>query len=260
LPPNSTNQPFVSTFLSHSSTNQELVKAVAKRLGRRGVLAWFDQNELLEMGPLDVMLKQAVQRQATLTIFLSEASLASSWCRDELRWAIEAEAGYEHLLPVYLGDPLKLVRTHDLLRTRFLHADGDRVDHLGSACQQNPSNPDPDAIAEKIAATAYKRSIPKTWSDVVIFLDQRGTGSRRGEPDLPDSVARLNAPVLTFRPSLEPRQKGELLTDVDREDMVRTMTISLSNIPGNIRGDRRRVRVLGGAKTGLTWAVGKHFD
>jgi TIR domain len=260
LPTNPNKPRFVSTFLSHSSTDKELVEAVAKRLGRRGVLAWRDQNELLEMGPLDVILKQAVQRQATLTIFLSEASLASSWCRDELRWAIEAEEGCEHILPVYLGDPLKLVRAHDLLRTRFLHADGDRVNHLGSACQHNLNNPDIDAIAEKIAATAYKRSIPKTWSDVVVFLDQRGTGARRGEPDLPDNVVRLNAPILTFRPSLEPRQKGELLTGADWEDMVKTMTISLSNIPGNIRGDMRRVRVLGGAQTGLMWAVGKHFD
>jgi hypothetical protein len=163
-------------------------------------------------------------------------------------------------LPVYLGDPLKLVKAHDLLRSRFLHADGDRVNHLGAACEQDPNQPDPDAIAKKIAASAYKRSISKTWSDIVIFLDQRGTGPRRGEPDLPDNVMRLNAPILTFRPSLEPRQKVELLTGADWEDMVRTMTSALAAIPGSLRGDMRKVRVLGGAQTSLMWAVGKYFD
>ncbi|NJL40157.1 MAG: TIR domain-containing protein [Leptolyngbyaceae cyanobacterium RM2_2_4] len=89
LPNNSSKPLFVSTFLSHSSTDKPLVEAMDKRTGRRGVLAWLNRNELLEMGPLDIILKQAVQRQATLTIFLSEASLASNWCKDELRWALE---------------------------------------------------------------------------------------------------------------------------------------------------------------------------
>ncbi|MEN8445847.1 MAG: TIR domain-containing protein [Cyanobacteria bacterium J06555_13] len=260
--PNATldNISFVSTFLSHASTDKDLVEAVAQRLGRRGVLTWFDKSELLEMGPLDVTLKRAVQQQATLTFFLSEASSNSSWCTDELKWAIEAQEGYDHLLPVYLGEPLKLVKEHAVLRSRFLHGDGNRVNQLGYACQQNPTAPDPDAIAQKIAATAYHRSIPKTWSDVVIYLDQRGSGSRRGFPPIPDSVARLNMPTLTFRPSLELRQPRELLTGQDWEDMVQTMNQSLSLALGTIRGDIRKVRVIGNAQTSLVWAVGKLLD
>ena len=250
----------VSTFLSHSSADNELVEAVAESLGRRGVLTWLDKNELLEMGPLDIILKQAVQQQATLTIFLSEASLKSEWCKDELRWAIEAQEGTQHILPVYLGDPLQLVKSHDLLRTRFLDADESRVNQLGYACQQNPTSPDPNAIAEKIAATAYRRSIPSSWSDVVIVLDQRGNGPRRGEPDLPDNVARLNAPVLTFRPNSGLRQAREVLTGSEWEDMVNTMINALAYALGTIRGDIRKVRVLGNAQTSLVWAIGRHFD
>jgi len=252
--------PLISTFLSHSSVDSALAEAVAKRLGRRGVLTWLDTNDLLEMGPLDIVLKQAVQQQATLTIFLSEASLKSEWCKDELRWAIEAQEGCEHLLPVYLGDPLKLVKSHDLLRSRFLHPDGDRVNQLGSACKQEPNSVDPDAIAEKIAATAYKRSIPRAFSDIVIVLDQRGNGPRRGKPDLPDNIERLNAPILTFRPNPGLRQPRELLTGTDWEDMFQTMTTALSYALGTIRSDTRNVRVLGNAQLGLMWAIGKHFD
>lgn len=251
---------FASTFLSHSSADAALAEAVAQRLGRRGVLAWLDKNELLEMGSLDVALREAVRQQATFTIFLSEASLASSWCKDELRWALEARESYEHLLPVYLGDPLKLVKSHDLLRNRFLHPDGDRVNQLGHVCQQNPTDSDADAIAGKIAATVYQRSIPKPWSEVVIVLDQRGNGQRRGLPELPANFENLNAPVLTFRPNLGPRQQRELIAGRDWEDVVQTMMKSLSSALRTVRGETRKIRVLGNAQTGLVWAVGRHFN
>ena len=245
----------VSTFLSHSAADSALALAVAERLGRRGVVAWFDANELSEMGSLEEMLKQAVQRQSTLTLFLSEASLNSAWCNDELRWAIEAQVGTEHLLPVYLGDPLELVRSHPLLRDRFLNADGDRVDQLGYA-----GEPDPDAIADKIAATAYRRSIPRDWTEINIVLDQRGSGPRRGLPELPSNIARLQAPTLTFRPNCGPRQPRDLLTGAGWRDMANTLEQSLSNALGNVRGEHRKVRVLGHAQTSLVWAVGCHFD
>lgn len=252
--------PFISTFLSHSSTDKALVEAVAQRLGRRGVLAWLDKNELLEMGTLDTLLKQAVQQQATLTLFLSEAFLKSEWCKDELKWAIEAETGIDHLLPVYLGKPLTLVTGHPLLRSRFLHPDGDKVNKLGYTCRQDSAEPDTDAIADKIAATVYRRSIPEPWSEVVIVLDQRGDGPRRGFPTLSSNVADLNEPILTFRPNLEPRKRQEILTGADWDDMVTTMTRSLSSALATVRGESRKVRVLGNAQAGLLWAVGKHFD
>ncbi|MGB8701520.1 MAG: toll/interleukin-1 receptor domain-containing protein [Thermosynechococcaceae cyanobacterium] len=236
---------FVSTFLSHSSTDKALVESVAKRLGHRGVFAWLDKNELREMGPLDVALKNAVQQQATLTLFLSEASLKSDWCNDELRWALEAQEGYAHILPVYLGNPLSLVRGNELLRNRFLVPDGDRVNQLGYCCNQNPANPDPNTIADMIAATAYRRSIPERWSEVIIILDQRGSGSRRGLPDVPPNFESLNAPTLTFRPSLNDRQPREILIEDDWTAIAHTLERSLSLALNTVRGETRKVRVLG---------------
>jgi hypothetical protein len=251
---------FVSTFLSHSSVDKALVEEVAIRLGQRGVLAWLDKNELHEMGPLDVALKKAVQQHATLTLFLSEASLQSDWCRDELRWALEAREGYDHILPVYLGNPLRLVEGHDLLRSRFLHPDGDRVNQLGYSCKQFSTDANPDEIAEMIAVTAYRRSIPKTCSEVVIFLDQRGNGARRGVPIIPPNIRSLDVPTLTFRPSMEERQLRETLTDGDWNTVANTLEKSLSLALNTLRGDTRKVRVLGNAQTSLIWAVGRHFD
>ncbi|MGK4007816.1 TIR domain-containing protein [Sorangium sp. So ce1036] len=250
---------FVSTFLSHASSDKPFVEAVAKHLARRGVLAWLDKEELA-LGPLDTALKQAVQRQATMTLFLSDAYLASDWCRDELRWAIEATEGVEHLLPVYLGDPLKLVRQHERLRTRFLHPDGDKVNQLGSFDKNNPLSPDPEAVAEKIAAAAYRRTIPAAWSEIAIVLDQRGNGPRRGPPPVPANVASLDIPALAFRPSLMPREQRELLSGADWQHAAQSLTWALSTALGTLRGDPRKVRVLGDAQTGLVWAVGRHLN
>jgi hypothetical protein len=251
---------FVSTFLSHSSVDKTLVEAVAVRLGQHGVLAWFDKNELREMGPLDVALKNAVQQHATLTLFLSEASLHSDWCRDELIWALEAREGHDHILPVYLGDRLSLVNKHELLRNRFPHPDRNRVNQGGYSCEQYPTDANPEAIAEMIAATAYCRSIPETWSEAIIILDQRGNGARRGVPEIPPNIKRLDAPTLTFRPSMGERQPRETLINDDWEIVSNTLEQSLSSALSTLRGDIRKVRVLGNAQTSLFWAVGRHFD
>ena len=105
---------FASAFLSHSSCDKEFVGVVAEQLVQRGILAWLDEKELA-LGSLSSALKQSVQKQSVLVIFLSENSVKSDWCQDEIRWAIEAQEGIDHLLPVYIGDPLTLVKKHRLL-------------------------------------------------------------------------------------------------------------------------------------------------
>lgn len=253
------NLKFVSAFLSHSSADKELVEQVALCLGRRGVLAWLDQSELLA-GSLDIALKEAVQKQTVLVIFLSEKLLASDWCLDELRWAIEARAGTDHLIPIYLGDPLALVKQHPLLRQRFLHPDGDRVNQLGYPYTAEAAQPDPEEVAKFIAAAVYPHVIPQNWSDIAIVLDQRGKGPRRGKPQLPENMQSFNIPVLTFRPSLAPRQDKELLQDKDWANMADAVKDALSTALGTVRGEPRKVRVFGHSQTGFFWLVGKLID
>lgn len=257
---NSYGTNFVSTFLSYSSTEKDIVERVSKQLGRLGVLAWFDKNELLEMGSLEKTIKTAVQQQSTLTIFLSKASTKSSWCQDELRWAIEASEESKPLLPVYLGDELKLVRGHEVLRERFLSKDGDRVDRLGSKCSENPTADEIHDIAKKIAVTNYNQTIPKPWTEVLIYVDQRGDGPRRGLPALPKNFLESDVAKLTFRPSSDNRQRGEVLTGKDWEEVSQSMVDSFSLALGTVRGNTRKVYVLGTAQTGLMWAVGRHFN
>lgn len=250
---------FASTFLSHSSQDKPLVEKVAKHLSRRGILTWLDRNEL-SIGSLNTALKEAIQRQLTMTVFLSEDSVKSSWCHDEIRWAIESKEGHENLLPVYLDDPFKLVNKHELLRTRFLHPDGDRVNQLGYCDYNNPRYPNPEAIADMIADTVYRRSIPSLWSEIAIILDQRGNGKRRGEPKLPANVENSEIPALVFRPDIGSKKQGETLVGESWQEVSQTMINALSNALGTIKNDPRKVRIFGYAQTGLMWLLGQYFN
>ena len=251
------NLKFASAFLSHASSDKTLVEQVAFCLGQRGVLAWLDKAELLA-GPLDVALKEAVLQQTVFVIFLSEQLLASDWCFDELRWAIEAKAGTDHILAIYLGEPLSLVKQHPLLCQRFLHPDGERVNQLGY-CYKTEAN-QPQAIAQFIADKVYRLVIPQNWSDIAIVLDQRGKGPRRGQPQLPENMHRSAIPVLTFRPSMAPRQDKELLQQQDWIEMAQAIKDALSAALGTIRGEPRKVRIFGYAQPGLFWLIGYLLD
>ena len=250
---------FASTFLSHSSADKDLVGEVAKHLGRRGVVAWLDSQEL-DRGPLDRALKVAVQAQATMALFLAEQSLASEWCKDELRVTLESAPGTSHLFPVYLGDPLTLVRNHELLRTRFLHPDGDRVNQLGYVCKDNPRCPDPKLVAEAIAEAAFRCVVKPDWRDVAIVVDQRGAGPRSHPPDKPTNVAELAIPALRFQADVEARLQKAALVGSDWDEAARSVEWGLSTALGSLRGEPREVRVMGDAQTSLLWAVGRHFD
>jgi len=249
---------YVSTFLSHASVDKPLVSAVAEHLVRRGVLAWLDKDELAP-GPLESALKDAVRAQATVTVFLSEASVNSPWCHDELRWSLEAAPDVGHVFPVFLGDRLKLVKQHPLLVSRFLHPDGDRVNQLGCHVA-SPDDADPARIAQQIADAAYRRVIPRSWAEVAVVLDQRGEGPRRGRPAVPSNVADLGIPALVFQPNRQPRKPREAVMGSAWGEVVQGMEWALSTALGTVRGDRRKVRVLGDAQASLMWAVGRHFD
>ncbi|MEM9485519.1 MAG: hypothetical protein AAGA83_17730 [Cyanobacteria bacterium P01_F01_bin.116] len=91
-------------------------------------------------------------------------------------------------------------------------------------------------------------------------MDQRGNGPRRGSPDLPENIIRLDSPTLTFRPDLGQRQRNEVLKGEDWENMAKAMSLTLGNALGTLRGAPRKVRVFGYAQTGLMWTIGRHFD
>ncbi len=255
---------WASVFLSHSSKDKGLVTDVATELTQRGVIPWFDVNELQASHYLSWHLERAIQKQAGFVVFLSEASIASSWVEDELETALKMEKkrGEEIIIPIYLGNALQLVQSHPLLRSRWLNVDGDRVEKRGifAASQDNGLNP--GKIAEDVALRIFDLLDFDNQRDVVLYLDQRGAGKRTGFPrDMPDNLNRLNCPGMIFRPDLGDRQRNDVLTEDDWKTIAAKMFWSFERALGNTTWpDTKKIRIIGNAQLALPFLVGHYFS
>lgn len=254
---------FASTFLSHSSADKTLVHAVARELGQRGILPWLDAKELYAGSSLREALTEAVRRQATLTVFLSLAAVESDWVERELEVAFELEEklGVKgRILPVFLDTPKIVVKAHDLLRERWLDDEKRHVDMLGLV---PPKDGDEASrakwIANELASSIYRTLKLDQQDEVIIYLDQRGEGQRRGEPKLPSELQNSNAPVLVFRPDLGKRTWFETLTGSAWKEFRDNLKSSLSEALGTLRQGKRKIHLAGHAQLGLAYLIGKHF-
>lgn len=254
---------YASTFLSHSSTDAALVHAVAAELGRRGVLAWLDAHELHPGVDLSHALDQAIREQQTLTVFLSEPALRSAWVGDELRIAIERyESGGRNnlILPVYLGDPLTLVKSSPLRRSRWIHADQTRVAQLGIRVAPG-ATPDAADIARQIAAAVYRAIQSEQAGNVVIHLDQRGS-IRRGKPlGIPPNHDKLEGVGLVFRPRPGTAGPTETIVGAEWTQLAAALSQALDDALGGRRWrDGKKLYISGAAQYGLAYLIGRHFD
>ncbi|CAH1388343.1 TIR domain-containing protein [Candidatus Nitrotoga sp. M5] len=254
---------YASTFLSHSSSDKPLVEAVANELGRRGIIAWLDKNDLTPGLDLCNALKQALQRQATICIFLSEQAVLSEWVKDELAVALYNVKESGRIIPVYLSNPLELVKSHPLLKSRWLHADGNRVTQLG-ICLKPGTDTATQAceIADKIASGIYDDLSIEAQNETILYVDQRGNGMRCGELlDIPINVTKLDAPALVFRPDIGKRRQDEVLYDDAWKNMWRDMECALDRSIGTVRGhDPKKIRILGNAQLGFAFFLGRYFN
>jgi hypothetical protein len=257
---------YASTFLSHSSVDAQLVKLVATELGKRGVIAWLDQNELEPGVSLKKALKTAIEEQATITLFLSLEALDSYWVNEELTIALEVdrESGNNDLIiPVFLGDAVEIVAYKELLRKKWFTADGKIVDRLGIVIKKrSPQVDTARQIAENIAARIYKTLKIADQREVIVYIDQRGAGDRHGKNiPIPDNLKESDAPILVFRPDLTQRTFEETLHGTEWENFSGIIEQSLSKALGNVRwSERKKIRIVGNAQLGVPFFLGQIFN
>jgi len=257
---------YASTFLSHSSVDKPLVEAVARELGRRGIIAWLDRSELNLGANLSEVLKAAIERQVTTTVFLSEAAIQSPWVTEELAVAIDTHQAMQtsgNILPIFLGDPVALVKLHPLLRSWWLHADGQRVNILGVQADANqPILELAKTLADGIARRVYQALGVAAKREIILYVDQRGEGRRRGElQGVPDSVRQRTAPALVFRPELQMRRQSETLHGDAWTAFRGDLTASLAEAIENLRGpEPKSIYVLGNAQVGIAYMLGHYFN
>ena len=78
-------------FISHSSKDDDVVRALQQALGDHAVTAWIDSRELLPGGLLEPDIAKAIDESAAYTVVGSPASLQSRWVGKELRHALEVQ-------------------------------------------------------------------------------------------------------------------------------------------------------------------------
>jgi hypothetical protein len=258
---------WASAFLSHNSKDKPLVEAVARELGRRGVLAWLDKDELHPGLTLSRALADAVKRQTMLLLFLSPASVNAPWVDDEMEIAFRAEeesGGESVVIPVCLGNALDLVKANQRLRARLLHATGDRINRIYIQPRQFADiETAAREIAVQVARTIFNRLNVRQSRDVLVYVDQRGNGRRCGEPeDIPPNLRRdIDTVGLLFRTDRGVRSQGETLHGQQWIETSKAMEEGLDEALGTPRWvDAKRIYVAGNAQSGFFYLIGRHFN
>ncbi len=93
-----------SCMLSHSSRDQEFCNRLDDALRTRQVPIWFSQRDMKPGRWARDQMQEAVHNCDRLLLVVSEASMASNWVRNEIKWAVEKErrSGKRVLFPIGL--------------------------------------------------------------------------------------------------------------------------------------------------------------
>ncbi|MFC1573246.1 toll/interleukin-1 receptor domain-containing protein [Candidatus Eisenbacteria bacterium] len=100
------DQSIPSAFVCHSSNDKEDARRLAVNLATRGIRPWIDEAEIKIGDSLIEKLQEGIDASTCLLPLLSESSVNSRWCREELRMALAQQitgAG-KRVLPIKLGD------------------------------------------------------------------------------------------------------------------------------------------------------------
>jgi hypothetical protein len=257
---------YASTYLLYSSEDIFLAQWTALELGKRGIITWNKHMGSTSGEDMGEALKEAIQKQAFIIVFISPDAMASSRLKETLTttFAMDSEMGdSQRLIPIYLGDPVELVFSSQLLRDKLLHPDGNKVKGFNIVPEPDPNNV---SRAEKIAKQVVERiyqllKIPEQ-REVAIYLDQRGEGLRQGEPqNIPDDIKVLEDPALVFRPNLTQRSQHETLYGDDWYNLRLTIEWALSKALGGVRWSHpKNIRILGASQLGFPFILGQYFN
>lgn len=251
----------VSIFLSHSSSDHELVTSVRRHLGRLGITGWFAPDRLHGGTDLHTALPEGMRSCLRVAAFLSPAAVRSKWVGEELATAIDLERKgiVANVIPVYLGDRQALVTGSPQLNT-WLHPTRDDVSRLG--IDSNPDAPDPGSIAKSLAGAVYRMLDTPLNASLGIVIDQRGLGEARvGELPQATVASRFlgaSGPIITFRPDDGERTYYETITGNAWTALISDMSWALTRAP--VKLAERHVRIAGAGQLGIGWFLGHTFN
>jgi len=105
------NQPI---FISHSSTNDDVVRRLRQILEQHGELPWVDSREMTGGDDLDATIEASIRTARHFLVVISIEALSSRWVQRELSIALETAQqrtnGYKVISVVLPGVPLGLLK------------------------------------------------------------------------------------------------------------------------------------------------------
>ena len=87
-------------FVSYAHKDSDTVTEIISRLSARGARIWYDEN-LLPADEYVEVIADKIEKSSFFIAFISKNSLASKFCRDEIRFAYETS---KPMMVVYLDD------------------------------------------------------------------------------------------------------------------------------------------------------------
>src|SRR5258707_10045905 len=97
-------------FLSHSSNDKQVVRAIAERLRADGLRVWFDDWEIRPGDSIPAKIEEGLEHSRVLVLFMSASAFGSEWAQLEagtFRFRDPLNKG-RRLIPLRLDDaPIK---------------------------------------------------------------------------------------------------------------------------------------------------------
>lgn len=232
----------VRTFVSYDREDLARVRAILRRAAPYGVRPWIDENDLLGTaeGPLRKrILDRAIPECSSLTLFLTEAAIASQWVQDEVGHAL-SHSVRRPIIPILL-DPLPSSKLPRVFETALQQKPGG----FDTWCIEGSDPTLPEQLAKEVLGAAKADE----WESVVLHL-----GHREGAcTSIPDVWKDL--PVIDLRLDYPVGHKEFAAT----ADQLKEITAGLEFLRGRL-GKVKRIGICGFAPLGVAVAVGRTWD
>jgi hypothetical protein len=214
----------VKVFVSHSAKDKAFVEEhVVDFLEQNGVATWYSPDDIDSAAEWERTTRQALDECDWFLVVLTPNSVASSWVRAEVHWAMENRA--DRVVPV-LAEPCDWQDLHLMLRTLQLVLLNENLEEGKSrllAIWEKQLRPvvcqkaDNQLLDEPVLAIVEACVSTMVYDAVAVGITRAVSLKKRSEAELPESLANGErselASVRSSRDSVEFLfSSGELFT------------------------------------------------
>ncbi|MCX6579080.1 MAG: CHAT domain-containing protein [Candidatus Aminicenantes bacterium] len=252
---------YASAYLVYSKEDLFIVQWTARELERRGIIIWNDPHDANPLADITGAVKEAVEKQAAVVVFISQAAMSAKGSALANDWGES-----RRIIPIYLAgpNPAEVAAVSSLqMLNEWLHPYGDKVKGNLVNSAYNPNNVSrAQEIADHVAEKIYRLLKIREKGDVVLYLGQRGEGILRGEPlDIHDDIAASSIPALVFNIGNRLRSQDETIYGHHWQELQSVLERSFAESLGGVRwAQTKNIYILGVSQLGIPFFTGRYFN